>query len=503
MQRAEKKLFKGTPAIMLARALVFSLAFLKFLFLANRFGSSESTDAYFMSFGFTYLIIIGVGGTLYTTFTPLFIEYKEKKGEKEALLMARSFLSVLLLFFFFVCVLMYFLAPYVIFLLAPGFNDKAHLISCDLVRLFSVWLFISAPIPFFASIYHSYERFTLPAFASILPMLGALLGLLFFSEKFGIRALPLGMMGFSAIQLAWLIFGIQDKTKCLLRLTLRIHGGIKEFLRQGVPRFIDFTILEVNLVIDRFFASLLGAGFVSALAYGSRIAVISCTLLTLPFVVSMFPSISNFAAHNDKDAIARSVLKGIRIFALVLIPWSVFLMVFGGDVVKLIFQHGEFSYTATSLTAQALLFYSFGILFYGLNPLIRMVFFSFQDSVNLLKITLLALFANVVLNMIFMRFLGHGGIALATSLVAVIRALCLVNLLSHRLKRPLLYVVFKQIVKPVLAAVFTFTLLKLIYNNFVQNIDTNIGCYMGLLMVSGIVVYMGVFFLLKQKVNVQ
>lgn len=486
---------------MFARAAIVFLAFLKFLFLANRFGASENTDAYFVSFGVTFLIIMGVGGTFYSTFTPLFIEYKEKKGEKEALSMARSAFSLLILIFLVLSTALYVLAPYIILVLAPGFTQQTLLVSSKLLRFFSPAVFISAPIILLASIYNSYQRFALPAFTSILPMAGALLALLFFSEEFGITALPLGIISFLFIQLLCLVVGLGYKAKQLFNISLFLHPGVKELLRLAIPMFLALTILDVNLMVDRFFASLLGVGYVSSLAYGGRVAVLSSTLLTVPFVMSMFPYISNHATHNEKDAISKAVLKGVRIFALILIPWSALLIAFGDEIIEAIFQHGAFSHEATSLTAHALLFYSFGILFYGLNPLLRMVFFAFKDSLNLLKVSLVGFFANLLLDFMLIKFLGLGGIALATSLVTMIMTSYLFLLLRHKLGRPLTKAVFNEIAKPLGAAVSTFIILKLVHSTLMQSHGWDGLFSLVLLLMIGIAVYTCFYSILKQKLQ--
>jgi putative peptidoglycan lipid II flippase len=333
-------------------------------------------------------------------------------------------------------------------------------------------------------------------------MIGALIALFFFIGDFGIMALPVFVVSFSFIQLICLLLGFGNKAKKLLKISIFLHPGIKELLRLSLPRFFAFTLLDINLMVDRFFASLLGAGYISALTYGGRIAISASGLIIAPFIISMFPNVSNYAAHNEKDAILIAVLKGIRIFAFILIPWGVLLIIFRDEIIKAIFQHGAFSHMATSFTAEALLFYSFGVLCYGLNPLLKMVFFVFKDNLELLKVSLIGLFTNLILDFILIKFLGHGGLALSTSLVSVITASYLFVLLRHKLGGPLAKAVFNEMTKPIMATAFTFIILKLIHSEFIQNRGFDGLLSLGLLLAIGVTIYVCFFSIIKRKLKV-
>jgi putative peptidoglycan lipid II flippase len=172
---------------------------------------------------------------------------------------------------------------------------------------------------------------------------------------------------------------------------------------------------------------------------------------------------------------------------------------FGEEIIEAIFQRGAFSREATSLTAHALLLYSFGILFYGLNPLLRIVLFAFKESLNLLKVSLVGLFANLLLDFMLMRFLGYGGIALATSLVAVIMASYLFTLLRHRLGHPLAKAVFSEIAKPLGAAVSTFIILKIVHSAFMQSLEWDGLFSLVLLWVTGTAFYICFYSILNLR----
>ena len=99
-------------------------------------------------------------------------------------------------------------------------------------------------------------------------------------------------------------------------------------------------------------------------------------------------------------------------------------------IVRLLYQRGVFGAVATKMTAQALFYYSFGILGFGLIEVLTRVFYSMNDSKPPMYNGAFAVFVNIILNFSLVRYMGHRGLALATSISAFLSCIALL----YRLK---------------------------------------------------------------------
>ena len=105
----------------------------------------------------------------------------------------------------------------------------------------------------------------------------------------------------------------------------------------------------------------------------------------------------------------------------------------------MLFQRGEFDVRATQMTAVALIFYSIGMIGYGLRDILGKVFYSLQDTRTPMINGVIAMVLNITLNVLFVKFTNMqlAGLAFATS----ISALFTIVLLFISLKRKIVSLV--------------------------------------------------------------
>ncbi|MGB4287539.1 MAG: lipid II flippase MurJ, partial [Tepidanaerobacteraceae bacterium] len=133
----------------------------------------------------------------------------------------------------------------------------------------------------------------------------------------------------------------------------------------------------------------------------------------------MYPMISKMAAQNNFHVLKKSVSEAINLINLFVIPATVGAIIFAEPVVKLLFGRGAFDSKALSMTSNALFFYSIGMIGFGLREILSKAFYSLQDTKTPMINATIAVAMNIVLNLILSRFLGLGGLALATSISAI------------------------------------------------------------------------------------
>jgi len=152
----------------------------------------------------------------------------------------------------------------------------------------------------------------------------------------------------------------------------------------------------------------------------------------LALTKSMFPDLVKHYARGDKERVRELLLKAIRFVCFLFLPVTVIVFVSGESLVTLFFKRGAFDAHAVANTVIALRFFTLGMLALALNAVMRSAFFSMQDSATPLKIGILSFAVNITFDLIFIQFFGFGGIALSSSLAAVINALVMYRLLVKK-----------------------------------------------------------------------
>ena len=95
-------------------------------------------------------------------------------------------------------------------------------------------------------------------------------------------------------------------------------------------------------------------------------------------------------------------------------------MIFSKEIVSLLFGRGAFSQEAISITGNALFYYSIGMIAFGLRDILSRAFYALQDTKTPMINATIAVVLNIVLNFILSKYLGIGGLALATSISAMV-----------------------------------------------------------------------------------
>lgn len=168
----------------------------------------------------------------------------------------------------------------------------------------------------------------------------------------------------------------------------------------------------------------------------------------------IYPMLSKLSSEDDKEKFTQTVIKSVNSVILLVIPISIGAIVLANPIVRTLFERGEFDERATKMTAIALVMYSLGMVAFGLRDILGKVFYSLQDTKIPMINGAIAMGLNIILNIILVRYLQLAGLALATSISAII---C-IFLLFRSLKKKIGYFgqdkIIKTTIKSIISAVF-------------------------------------------------
>jgi putative peptidoglycan lipid II flippase len=445
-------ILKATTINMIGRFAASLLGFLQFVIIAKIFGIGIETDAFLIAQTIPLLFLTMSETVLGYSFLPVFIDCREKKGEDKAWELAGAFSTILNIILFVLTIILFVFAPYIVSLLAPGMSSEGHSIATILLRILSPVLLIVGISGLPATIFNSYQHFTIPALASLFLGLGVIVSTLLFAKSIGITAVALGFLGGLLLQAMVLVVALLRK-KGSIQMSFNFNKPeVRQIVRLMGPRFLGLLMNRIDVSVDRIFASTLGSGYISALTYADRVIHFFCALIPIALGKSMMPVLSKHSALGANDEIKRLFTKAIGAISFIFIPLTVVLIILGNPLITLFFQREAFDKYAVSLTTTALVFFSIGLTALSFNIIIGGVFYSLQDTLTPLKAGAIGSILNVLLDALLIGILAHGGLALATSIVAIVRSVIMYRLLTKKIGPLEGSKIFNALFKTVIAA---------------------------------------------------
>lgn len=442
------------------------LGFVRSIIMAGKFGLSDETDAFYLVLSLIFILSSLIGKTLQQILIPILTQAEEENGIERKQSLFENLLNILAILSAVLCIICYIIAGPLLSLMI----DRAA--SPDLFTI-AVKLFrIGIPTIFFyniASVSRSYlqsEMMFRESSLSLLPVnVFYIIYLLFFEDQFGIY-------GLMVTQVLGIAFQLVLQAPSMKKLGLRpvfsvdFHDpAIPKILKLIVPILIGIAAADLNTLVDKALAGGLQEGSVSALEYGNQLNLSIRTIFISAVSTVMFPMISRTAQERNNKKLRGQITKTSRYIAFLAIPATVLLIIMGLPIVQALYQRGEFQLAESIMTTSALQFYSIGLLATSMVELLNQVFYALGQIRIPIFNSVLALISNVILNLILIRFMGHAGLALGTSLSALISFAFLYRQLQGIIffrftKEDLIYCI-KLVITSILAILF----MNLIYQN--------------------------------------
>lgn len=416
--------------------------------LARLFGAGDSADAFFVAFRIPqFLRRLFAEGAFAQAFVPVFNEYKNQKDARGEVAALKSLINAvagaLSGVLFVVTLLIVLAAPLVAQLFAPGFvsQPEKFTLVVDMLRITFPYLMLISLTGMAAGILNSYGRFWVPAFTPVLLNVCLIAAALWVSPQ----------MSEPVFALAWavLIAGFAQlifQLPFLARINLLPvpvwdwqHPGVKKILALMLPAIFGVSVSQINLLLDTVLASFLPGGSVSWLYYSDRLVELPLGVFGIAIATVLLPSLSSIRFADGQTeftkATARQFLAALdwslRCIFLLALPASAALILLAEPILYLLFQYEAMQPRDVMMAAAALKAYALGLLWFMAIKVLASAYYSQQDTRTPVRIGIIAMFANMVFNLIFVWLthsywqMGHVGLALATSLSALLNAVLL------------------------------------------------------------------------------
>jgi len=410
------------------------LGFAREMSLAAVFGATAVTDAFIIAQTIPYLLFSTISYALTTTFIPVYSHVREERGQSAAHLLANSVIwttsSMALLF----VVSGELLAMPLVRLVAPGFDGSIAELTAYLSRILFPMMVFQLLSGILTGMLQADGEFTIPTAASLLQNLAIIVSIVFFGVHKGIGAVAIGsLMGTVMVTLAIIPVVWRSGFRLTGLIDLR-DTYLKRMAFLMLPAVLGAGANQINTLVSRILASGLPEGRIAALSYANKITGLALSIIGVSIITVVYPSLARIASRREWDRFGEGLVDALNMVCFMLMPIAVGVLVLRMPLVQIIYERGAFDASATKETAWALLFLSIGIAFFAMRDLVSRAFFALQDTTTPMILGILTVGVNVVLNLLLIRPLEQGGLALANSFASIVGLI--LGLVAFRNKLP-------------------------------------------------------------------
>ncbi|MET0108926.1 MAG: murein biosynthesis integral membrane protein MurJ [Candidatus Thiodiazotropha sp.] len=419
------------------------LGFVRDLVFAHWFGASAATDAFFVAFKIpNFLRRLFAEGSFSVAFVPILTEYRTKRNKLELQTFTDHMAGSLGLVVLLVSLVGVVAAPILVMIFAPGFwneSEGKYELTVEMLTLTFPYLFFITMTAFAGSILNTYNRFWVPAFTPVLlnlSLIGCAIWLSPMMER-PIAALAWGVLIAGIVQFMFqLPFLWRVKLFPRPRVAFK-DPGVVRVMRLMIPALFGVSVSQINLLLDTLIASFLVSGSISWLYYSDRLMEFPVGVLGVALGTVILPTLSRRHAENSPQAFSHTLDWALRLNILFGLPAAVGLFLLAGPMLATLFFSDAFDHHDVEMATKSLMAYAPGLMAIMLIKVLAPGFYGRQDTRTPVRIGVIAMSVNMVLNIILVFPLAHAGLALATTISSGLNAYLLFRaLIKGRIYSP-------------------------------------------------------------------
>lgn len=472
-KKKQEDILSAAFVIGLSVAISRILGLVRYRLLASQFGDDiKLLDSFIAASILPDAIFeVLIFGTIALAFIPVFSQDLSKNKLDRAWNFSSTMLTLGILVFAIFSLLILIFAGNIAPLIAPGLVSKEPETQILIARLLRIMIF--AQLFFVISIFltgilQSFQRFLIPALASIFYNVGIILSIIFLVPAFGIYAPAFGMILGALLHLVIqlpLALSLGFKYKPKLDFA---NKAVREMLTLIWPRAISLTFMRMSDIINIALASIAALGSIVALNFAQVLQVVPIAFFAGPIAQAALPSLSIEYNAKRKEQFKKVFLESFHQILFLVLPATAILAILRIPTVRLVFGAREFPWELTVLTGRVLIAFAIGIAAGSINLLLMRGFYAIRNSFTPVKINLIAAIINIALSLFFILSLHLSviWIALAYSLASIINSSLLLYFLDREVggfdRRALILPVIKMGIITLITAISLYIPMKLL-----------------------------------------
>ena len=377
-------------------------------------------------------------GAFNQAFIPVYSDFQKNGIEKDTKEFINSLAGTFVGMLFVFTILVLIFTPIFIFIFAPGFyfDDVKRDLAVSVLRIMFPYLALISLVAFAGGIQNTHGKFSLPASTPIIFNISLITAAVFIAPKFEIPifALAWGVLAAGFMQLAIQILPLKQINRLPIPRLDFSNTGSKKVFKLMIPAILAGGIIQINLLVDTIFASLLETGSPTWLYVSDRLIQFPMGIFAIAIGTVLLPALSKIDFINNKNEFINRLKKGQRFVLFIGIPSFIGLSFCSVDLISTLFYRGEFSENDVNQASLSLIAFSFGLPFFMLTKVLTPAFFARKDTKTPMYIAIISLALNTSLNYLlaFVFNYGHIGIAIGSSIAAIVSVIILEIILVNR-----------------------------------------------------------------------
>lgn len=417
------------------------LGFGRDIVFAALLGAGPAADAFLVALKLPNMFRrLTAEGALANAFVPAFAAARQDDGDEAAMALAGETQTTLVLVLVALVILGEIFMPSIIGVLAPGFAETPDRMAAavSLARITFPYLPMISLVAFWSAIANADGRFMTAAAVPIIFNLCLIAGALMIPGAdgwlAGEKAMPLAvaLLAAGVLQMGMMARLLRRTKRMPSWRWPRLAAPVRRMWRQFSVASAGAVAMQVNLIVDLVLASLLPVGAISWLYFADRVAQLPLGVIGVALGTALLPRLSAQLRAGDGAAARQSLAEAIQLAAFLVLPAAVALITIAPQITGGLFGYGAFSEAAITASAAALMAYAIGMPAHIMVKIMQPAFYAGGRGGFVLGVSIAAVAANIALSLSLMPFLGHVGLALATSLSGLFAATALVVALARR-----------------------------------------------------------------------
>lgn len=413
-----KSLLRSTSIVSSMTFISRILGFVRDMLAAQIFGVNASVDAFNTAFKIpNFMRNLFAEGSFSQAFVPVLSEYRQTKSFTEAQNFIRHICGCLSLVLLIVTLIGILASSSIVSVISPGFEPLRFHWASEMLKVTFPYLMLISLTAFCGAILNSYGSFAVPAFTPAILNIVLIITAIYLSPHLNVpvESQTWGVLIAGFAQLFFQLPFLAQKGLLPWPIASWKDPGVRKVLKLMLPALLGSSVTQISLLLNTVFASFLAVGSVSWLYFSERLAYFPLGVFGVALATVVLPHLSRKHADNNPEQFQKGLDWGIRCNLLVGLPSTIALLFFAGPMLATLFLYKRFQFHDLLMTQQSLMAYAIGLQAFMLVKLLASGFYARKDIKTPVKIAIIAMIFNAILNAAFIIPLHHAGLALATS----------------------------------------------------------------------------------------
>ena len=387
--------------------------------LASAYGTGKYAAVYSTANSISTILFAVIGTALATGLIPLYNKLASEDSTERAMGFLNSVVNLVVIVCLSIAGLGIIFAGPLVKVFAPGYQGDVYTLCVQYTRILLPSIVFVGLANIFTSYLQIKKRYVIPGFIGM-PYSIIIIVSIYLSLKTSPMVLVIGtLIAISAKALFQLPFVYKEGYRYRPKINLK-DPVMKDMMILILPVVIGVGANQINSIVDKSLASLLGTEVVASFSYAIKLYEFVQALFITSILAVIYPRLSSMIVSDRMDSFLNSLKKTMNVIIVALVPIIVGCIVLSRQIVEVLFQRNAFTSKDTTMTASILWIYVIGILAFALRDVLTRGFYSMEDSKTPMINSIISIVFNISLNLILVKPLGYKGLAIATAVSAYI-----------------------------------------------------------------------------------